>query len=255
MKKFLLCLALTMYLGCVFAELRLPSVIGTNMVLQQKSRVALWGWSNPSEKIIVTTSWNNKTDSVTATRDAKWKIMVTTPAAGGPYKVTIKAGKDTVTLNNVYSGEVWVCSGQSNMEYNSYYKGSRDIEPEFKKPANNNIHFFIEPRSTAIYPQEDCKGQWAIADSNTLKSISQVAYFFGQRLNRDMHVPIGLIEAAWGGTPAETWTPAAVVNTNDTLTEASRKLTPSEWWPYWPGYTYNAMIAPITNYNIAGALW
>lgn len=224
------------------------------MVLQQQSSVALWGWSSPSEKIFVTTSWNNKTDSIVATRDAKWKIMVQTPAAGGPYTITFRAGK-VITLNNVMIGEVWVCSGQSNMEFNSFYGGSTDIQPEFKNAPNNNIHFFLETRTTAQYPQDDCQGQWTVCDSNTLKSFSQVAYFFGKKLNKELNVPIGLIEAAWGGTPAEVWTPAEVVNSDDTLRESAHKQNPSRGWPYWPGYAYNAMIAPVTNYNIAGALW
>jgi len=181
MKKTLLCFALSICISSVFAQLRLPSVIGSNMVLQQKTAAALWGWANPSEKIIITTSWNNKTDSVATTRDAKWKIKVSTPTAGGPYTITIKTGHDTVLLNNVFIGEVWVCSGQSNMEYNSYYKGSRDIEPEFKNAANNNIHLFLEQKSTAVSPQEDCKGQWTVADSNTLKSFSEAAYFFAKK--------------------------------------------------------------------------
>ena len=239
----------------LFAQFRLPSVIGSNMVLQQKSSVALWGWCGPSQKIIVTTSWNQRTDSVMGTRDAKWKIMVPTPAAGGPYSVTIKAGRDITTLTNVMIGEVWVCSGQSNMEYNSFYQGSTDIQPELKNAPNNNIHFFLEPRYTAMYPQDDCKAQWTVADSNTLKSFSEVAYFFAKKLNSEMNVPIGLIEAAWGGTPAETWTPAEVVNRDAELKESAHKQNPSNGWPYWPGYTYNAMIAPVTNYNIAGALW
>jgi sialate O-acetylesterase len=255
MKKVFLFFALVISITSGFAQLRLPSIMGSNMVLQQKSSVALWGWANPAEKIMITTSWNNKTDSVTATRDAKWKMMIPTPAAGGPYTVNIKAGNDSVSLKNVFVGEVWVCSGQSNMEYNSFYKGSKDIGPELKKAPNNNIHLFLEPRSTAIYPQEDCKGQWTISDSNTLKSFSEAAYFFAKRLNHDMNVPIGLIEAAWGGTPAEVWTPANVVMDDDVLSEASRKQTPSDWWPYRPGLSYNAMIAPITNYNIAGAIW
>jgi sialate O-acetylesterase len=255
MKKTLLSFALLISLTFSFSQLRLPSLVGDNMVLQQQSSVMLWGWSNPSQKIIITTSWNNKTDSVAGTRDAKWKMMVQTPAAGGPYTISIKADNDAVTLKNVFIGEVWVCSGQSNMEYNSYYKGSTDIQPELKKPANNNIHLFLEPKATAIYPQDDCKAKWTIADSNSLKSFSEAAYFFAQRINHDLNVPVGLIEAAWGGTPAETWTPAAVVNTDEALTEAARKQTPADWWPYWPGYAYNAMISPITNYNIAGALW
>ncbi|MEJ7676811.1 MAG: hypothetical protein WKG06_02815 [Segetibacter sp.] len=198
MKKTLFSFVLLVSVTLSFAQLRLPSVLGDNMVLQQQSSVALWGWSNPSQKIMITTSWNNKTDSVTATRDAKWKTMIQTPSAGGPYTISIKAGTDAVTLNNVYVGEVWVCSGQSNMEYNSYYSGSKDIMPELKKAPNNKIHLFREPRATAIYPQDDCKGQWTITDSNTLKSFSQVAYFFAQRLQHDMNVPVGLIEAALG---------------------------------------------------------
>lgn len=255
MKKTFLFVVFLMYFSCSFAQLRLPSLIADNMVLQQKSSVAFWGWGGPSQKIMITTSWNNKTDSVTTTRDAKWKMMVQTPAAGGPFSVSIKAGNDSVTLNNVYIGEVWVCSGQSNMEYNSYYQGSKDITPELKKAANNNIHLFLEPKNTSKYPQEDCKGEWAVADSNSLKSFSEVAYFFAQKLNNDINVPIGLIEAAWGGTPAEVWTPTNVVMNDDVLAEASHKQNAADWWPYSPGYAYNAMIAPLTNYNIAGALW
>lgn len=254
MRNFTLCLLFSLLAVGSFAEVRLPAIIADNMVLQQQSSVPLWGWSDPSEKIIVTTSWNNKTDSVNATRDAKWKIMVQTPVAGGPYTITIKGGK-VITLNNIMIGEVWVCSGQSNMEFNSFYAGSKDIEPEFKNAPNNNIHFFLESRTTSQYPQDDCKGQWTVCDSNTLKSFSQVAYFFGKRLNKELNIPIGLIEAAWGGTPAEVWTPAEVVNADDTLRESAHKQIPSRGWPMWPGYTYNSMIVPITNYNIAGAIW
>lgn len=254
MKKISLCLSLLVSAFYSFAEVRLPAVIADNMVLQQQSSVALWGWSNASEKIVVTTSWNNKTDSVYSSRDARWKIIVQTPVAGGPYTITIKGGR-TITLSNVMIGEVWICSGQSNMEFNDFYAGSKDVQPELKNPPNNNIRFFLETKATSQYPQDDCKGQWTVCDSNTLKTFSQVAYFFAKRLNKELNVPIGLIEAAWGGTPAEVWTPAEVVNSDDTLREAAHKQTPSRGWPYWPGYAYNAMIAPLTNYNVAGALW
>src|SRR5216110_249814 len=99
------------------AAIRLPAVLSSNMVLQQQSSVKLWGWSSPAEMIYITTSWNNKTDSVKATRDANWQLSVQTPAAGGPYTITFK-GQNTVVLNDVLIGEVWVCSGQSNMEMN-----------------------------------------------------------------------------------------------------------------------------------------
>src|ERR1700704_5050996 len=96
-----------------FADLRLPAVIGDNMVLQQKSTNKLWGWASPGEKIFITTSWNNKTDSVVGTADANWQLNIETPGAGGPFTIILK-GDNTITLNNILIGEVWVCSGQSN---------------------------------------------------------------------------------------------------------------------------------------------
>lgn len=254
MRKIFFCLPLLFLAICSFAEIRLPAVIADNMVLQQQSSVALWGWGNAAEKIFITTSWNNKTDSIVVNRDAKWKLNVQTPVAGGPYTITLKAS-NVIILKNVMIGEVWFCSGQSNMDYNSFYAGSKQIQEEFKNPANNNIHFFLETKSTSKYPQDDCQGKWTVCDSNTLKTFSEVAYFFAKRLNKELNVPIGLIEAAWGGTPAEVWTPAEVVNHDDSLKESAHKQNPTPWWPMWPGYTYNAMVAPVTNYNIAGALW
>ena len=152
-------------------------------------------------------------------------------------------------------GEVWVCSGQSNMEFHHFYQGSKDIEPELKNPSNNNIHLFLVPRTTAQYPQEDVHAQWTVADSTTLKLFSEAAYFFAKKLNKNLNVPIGLIEASWGGTPAEVWTPEEAINHDNILKESAHKLQPYDGWPYWPGYTYNGMIAPLINYNIAGAIW
>ncbi len=237
-----------------FADVRLPAVISNNMVLQQNSLVSLWGWSDAAEKVYITASWNNKTDSTISTRDAKWNLEIQTPVAGGPYSIIIKA-HNTITLTNVMIGEVWVCSGQSNMEFNHYYEGSKDIEPELKNPPNNNIHLFLIAKTTALYQQENCTAQWTVSDSNTLKNFSEAAYFFAKKLNEKLHVPIGLIEASWGGTPAEVWTPADVVNKDLILKEAAHKLHAYNSWPYFPGYTYNGMIAPLTNYNITGAIW
>src|ERR1044072_7048371 len=128
MKKWSSLLFLCILAISSHAAIRLPAVISSNMVLQQQSTVKLWGWSNPGEKIAITTSWNNKTDSITGTRDANWQIAVQTPAAGGPYTITLK-GSNTIVLENVLIGEVWVCSGQSNMEW-SYYNKLQDITDE-----------------------------------------------------------------------------------------------------------------------------
>lgn len=235
------------------ANIRLPNIINNNMVLQQQSTVKLWGWAGPNEKVYVTTSWNNKRDSVVTTRDANWMLTVQTPAAGGPYTITLK-GENTIVLNNVLIGEVWVCAGQSNMEMN-YNWGLPDVKAALANCANSNIRFFYIPKSTAKYPQDNCGGEWVNCDSNTLKSFSAVGYFFGKKLNADLNVPIGLINANWGGTPAETWAEAAAINSDSALKTAAAKQQPYDGWPYEPGAAFNGMIAPISNYDIAGAIW
>jgi sialate O-acetylesterase len=151
-------------------------------------------------------------------------------------------------------GEVWVCSGQSNMEW-GYRQGLKDIRDELPTCYNPGIRLFNIQKSTAEYPQEDCAGQWAVCDSNSLKIFSAIGYFFGKKLNTELKVPIGLINDNWGGTPAEVWTPSNVISDNQHLKESALQLKAYNWWPYLPGKTYNAMIAPITNFTIAGALW
>jgi sialate O-acetylesterase len=250
----LLLLATGLFSGhAAFADIRLPAIISANMVLQQQSNCKLWGWCEPDEKIYITDSWNNRTDSVTGTRDANWQIMIATPAAGGPYTITLK-GHNTLILDNVMIGEVWICSGQSNMERN----GSRDVadlQRELTTCATNNIHFFHTPRTTSANPQDDCKGQWVACDSNELKGFSAVGYFFGRKLNQDLNVPIGLIESAWGGTAAEVWTPTDLVEHDSLLKGSAAKLEATDWWPYRSGLCYNGMIAPLVQFNIAGAIW
>ena len=235
------------------ANVRLPAVIGNNMVLQQKSIVKLWGWADPNEKIIITTSWDNKVDSTKGDAHANWELSIQTPPASGPYTITIK-GYNTITLQNVLIGEVWVCSGQSNMEM-SYYWGLPQMKDDISSASNPNIRFFHVPKATAQTPQEKGEGSWTQCDSNTVKAFSAVAYYFGKKLNAGLNIPIGLIHASWGGTPAEVWTPAEVIDSNPILKGAAQKLNPANGWPIAPGFTYNAMIAPLTNYAIAGSIW
>jgi len=236
-----------------FANIRLPDILSGNMVLQQQSSTRLWGWCEPGEKIRITTSWDNRTDSVTGTRDARWQLSIPTPAAGGPYTITLK-GWNTIVLENIMVGEVWICSGQSNMEMSGSW-GLPDVQGEYPACATNAIRFFHIPRTTSMAPQDDCKGQWTACDSNELKKFSAVAYFFAKKLNKELNVSIGLIESAWSGTPAEVWTPPELVNSDPELKETAARQKPSNGWPYLPGYCYNAMIAPIVSYTIAGAIW
>ena len=244
----------TMGLISVNAQLRLPAILSTGMVLQQKDSVTLWGWSDPGSNVYVTTGWNSATDSTTTTNGATWKLKVVTPNAGGPYDIIIRS-RDTVKLTDIMIGEVWVCSGQSNMEWN-YYAGEKDIPAELANPANANIRFFQVPKTTSLFPQDDVKAKWVVSDSNSLKSFSAVGYFFGKKISQELKVPVGLINSSWGGTPAEVWTPAELIEKDAELNEATEKLNKtSTGWPWTEGLTYNAMIAPLTNFNIAGAIW
>lgn len=234
-------------------QLRLPAVLSSNMVLQQNESVLLWGWGNPSEKVFITTSWDNRTDSVITGNGAKWSLRVKTPAAGGPYTITFQQ-KEKIVLDNIMTGEVWVCSGQSNMDWN-FYAGVNDMQPEIDLGTQQDIRFFYIAKNTANYPQEDTRAQWAVCDSNNIKLFSAVAYFFAKKLQHELNVPVGLIQASWSGSPAETWTPAEKVFSNPMLKASYDKLDSFAWWPKTPGAAYNAMIAPVTNFSVAGTIW
>lgn len=244
----LLCMVL-----CGYGNIRLPRIISSNMVLQQCDSVKIWGWADPYEEVTVSPSWSQQTYKATGSRDARWEVKVATPVAGGPHTIIIK-GKNTIVLNNVMTGEVWICSGQSNMEM-SAQNGLQDVKKELPSAHLNNIRFFHIPKTTAPYPQDDCAGQWAACDSVTLQAFSAAAYFFGKRLSRALNVPVGLIAASWGGTAAEVWTPDSIVHNDPILKQAAAKIVPSGMCPYQPGYAFNAMIAPVTPYAIAGAIW
>jgi sialate O-acetylesterase len=223
------------------------------MVLQQKSEAVLWGWANPGERIYVTTSWNMKRDSVTGNRDARWEIKIPTPQAGGPYTITLK-GSNLITLDNILIGEVWVCSGQSNMEWSSNQKVQQIID-EMPNSANDNLRLFQVPKSTSKLPQDHIEGDWKMSGPESLQGFSAIGYFFAKELQQKLNVPVGIINSSWGGTPAEVWTPEGLVANDPELLAAAGKQNITTSWPFSPGYAYNSMIHPMTNFPIAGVIW
>jgi sialate O-acetylesterase len=252
MKNFFLLACVWFVSINVFANVRLPAIIGSHMVLQQNSKVTIWGWSDPAEKIKLKSSWDTTTYTATASWAGKWNIELQTPKAGGPYTISIN-GINSITLEDVMIGEVWVCSGQSNMEMNVNWKLPYD--DEVAKATNTKIRFFYIPKTTSEYPQEDVKAKWVVCSPDEMKNFSAAGYFFGKKIQESLSAPVGLINSNWGGTPAETWTPAEQVEDDPVLKKASDSLKITQWWPVKPGYAYNAMIYPITNYSIAGAIW
>ncbi len=222
------------------------------MVLQQNSQATLWGWASPTERFVIISSWKNTVDSVTALNTGKWKAKISTPAAGGPYTITIKGRFNTIVLENILIGEVWICSGQSNMEMSN----TKQIQDELPTCKNDNIRFFTVFKKTSEFPQDHCEGEWVSCNEETLRRFSAAGYFFGKKLHTELNnVPIGLIQSAWSGTPVELWEPAEVLDSDPEMKEAAAKIRDVTYRPNKPGYIYNAMIYPISHYTIAGVIW
>lgn len=235
-----------------FGKIILPSIFANNMVLQQNSEVTIWGWSNPSETFRIVTSWNS-TDTIIVKADnySYWQTKIKTNSAGGPYSIEI-IGSSHTTLNNVMFGEVWLCSGQSNMGYIAN-QGLKH-EEEIAKANYANIRIFNVQRIGAEYPQQNCVGNWTECTPETMRTTSAVGYFFARKLHKNLNVPIGIIVSAWGGTPAEVWVEKGRILDNHEYDNALYKNDDVNW-PTEPGETYNSMINPLVPYGIAGAIW
>jgi len=198
--------------GAAVADVKLPAIIGDNMVLQQGGKVSIWGWADPGEEVMVGVSWNNMKFGVTANKDGKWSFRMNPPKAGGPYEMTL-TGKNTISIKNILVGEVWVCSGQSNMQMS--VQSSNNAEQEIAEAGYPKIRLFSVKRKVAETPQSDCEGSWSECSPETVPGFSAVAYFFGRELHKQLNVPVGLIHTSWGGTPAEAWTRREVLEADE----------------------------------------
>lgn len=194
----------------VAAQVKLSPIFSDNMVLQQQTKAPVWGETKPYKKVEITTSWDQKKYTVQADPQGKWKTEVATPVAGGPYSITISDGKK-VKLSNVMIGEVWVCSGQSNMEMQVEGWGKVMNYQQEKEEAENypNIRFLLVEKATSPQPINEIKAAengWQVCTSKSVADFSAAGYFFGRDLHKYRNVPIGLIDTSWGGTYIETWT-------------------------------------------------
>lgn len=193
----------------VSAKISLPECFTDRMVLQQQIDAPIWGKADPNQKVKVTTSWDKKTYTIHADAEGKWIVNVATPQAGGPYSIVISDGRE-LKLNNVLIGEVWFCSGQSNMEMPLAGWGKiADYEAEIAAADFPDIRLLQVQKATDTQPADQFttdKGGWQVCSTATIAEFSSVAYFFARDLHRNLKVPIGLIHASWGGTIAEAWT-------------------------------------------------
>lgn len=235
--------------------LRLPSILSNHAVLQQSSEVKLWGWGPGSFKVSIICSWDPAdTVSVLIGAECMWKTNVRTPKSGGPYTIQFLCGKQKIIINDILIGEVWLCSGQSNMEYNFHW-GITDADDALKTSANRKIRFFQVNQSYDKYPQSDCKGEWKICDSVSAANFSVIGYIFGRNIYEKLKVPIGLIGSYWEGTCAQAWTPKEVFDTDTALKKMTKNIEAYGWAPKGASLLYNSMIHPITRYRLAGVIW
>lgn len=255
MKNNLIAFVLFLILSnTVFANITLPNVFSDNMVLQRNAEVKIWGWANPQEEVVINPGWNNEKYKIKANNQAMWEIVIPTPKEGGPYTINIK-GYNEIVLKNILIGEVWLCSGQSNMEMSASW-GIKNGDEEVKKAINSTIRFFKVPKLTATAPQNNLSGDWEECTPESMKNFSAVAYFFASRLQEDLkNVPIGLISSNWGGTPAEIWMPEKTITEDSILLASAKKLKEQSYGPNQPGRAFNAMIYPLAGFKIAGVIW
>jgi sialate O-acetylesterase len=235
------------------ANISLPEIFSDNMVLQQKSEVIFWGWSKTGEKVVIKADWMDSEISTQGSTQGTWKITLKTPAAGGPYTIHIK-GQNELILKDVLVGEVWLCSGQSNMEMSAQW-GINNGDEEIKNANYPEIRLFTVSTATALYPQDHLAGKWSACTPDEMRTFSAIGYFFARKLNKELGVPVGVINSSWGGTPAEAWMPEDVIQKDDFLRGAAAKQKPVPWGPVEPARIYNAMINPMIPFRIAGVLW
>ncbi|MET0394017.1 MAG: sialate O-acetylesterase [Chitinophagaceae bacterium] len=239
------------------ATVTLPPFFSDNMVLQQNATPAIWGRARAGARVQVSTSWNKQKYSTLADASGKWKLTVSTPAAGGPYEITISDGQP-LTLHNVLLGEVWLCSGQSNMEMP--VKGFRDQPVQGSNDAvfysaNDQLRLYTVPRSVKVQPQDTTKrSAWKLAEPETVAGFSATAWYFGRLLYERLHVPIGLINISYGGSTAEAWMNETVLQgfpdikipaPADSAKANNRTATT----------LYNGMLHPFLGYGIRGCIW
>lgn len=241
-----------------YAEVKLPAIVSSNMVLQRNTTITLWGWADSNEKITINTSWINESLSLKADKEGNWKIEVKTTNNKETQTIKIISKTSNITLENILFGEVWLCSGQSNMQQSlKGYPG----QPTFKGPltimnANNpNLRLFSVDRIGSKTPTQDLKGftSWQESSPNTVGNFSAVAYFFGQQLQEILDVPVGMIHTSWGGSKVEAWISSDVLSKHQKINLENVDI--SKKTQHIPTVLFNSMINPLTNYTIKGALW
>lgn len=288
---FPLCIWPLLFAPLAQAEVQLPHMLSDHAVLQRNVPVHIWGTADPGEK--VTVSFHGQTVATTTGDLGHWSVYLQPERAGGPYTLTV-AGSNTITLHDILIGDVWFASGQSNMEIPlKGFPGSAIIQnatAEIAAATHPEIHLLHIPQDASPYEQSDEPASWTLCTPATATDFSAVAYFFGRDIQQEEHVPIGLIDSTWGGTPAASWVSLEALSQNASLLpefaarvpmvetesdvpallakekredaaakQAGRPAPQHQWHPnpasWAPDWLFNGMVAPATHYTIRGVIW
>lgn len=257
--KMLLLLALcsVLHSWSAGARVTMPSFFSDGMVLQQECMVKIWGYSDNSEKLTVTTSWDARTYKCKPAANGSFAIEVHTPQAGGPYNITINDG-DELVLSDILIGEVWICVGQSNMEMP--VKGfscqpTENVLDHLLDCRNDRLRCFMVTRAAADKECNNLVGEWKSSTINTVPDFSATAYFFAKRLQAVLDVPVGVIVCPWGGTSILGWIPLACVERTISASEIQSIIDLADKKKNYPGVLYNGMVAPVVGYAAKGFIW
>ncbi|EDY80791.1 conserved domain protein [Verrucomicrobiia bacterium DG1235] len=273
MKNSLTSIAAAIAIACLpplSANVSLPGIFTNNMVLQQDTEVALWGWADPGESVSIAANWSESaTTSATADSNGKWTASLVTPPAPSAqtgYTLTFTA-TNTITLSDVLLGEVWLLGGQSNMalplsgwSFGDPPAPVSDGAAAIAAANYPNIRLIVVGENSASEPEEDITPHWALASwtkcsPSNVGNFSAIGYWFGERLLQDLSVPIGLIQAPWSGSSCEAWLPAADLERVANYRGQGPFISTGNSDNQTPSVNYNGMIAPIVPFTIAGALW
>lgn len=256
MKTFVTLFLVYLSLG-VQAEVRLSAIFTDGMVLQQQKKVPIWGWAEKANTVYVETSWDNKKYEIKADAKGMWRLFIQTPEAGGPYNIQL-VEENTLTLQDVLIGEVWLCSGQSNMEMPMKGYPAQPVlgsTEAILESQDDQLRLYTVPRNPLLEPADDSKpSAWKKANPENVANFSATAYFFGQRLRKILQVPVGLIHSSYGGSNIEAWMDAVwlediegieIPQQEEGLKDKNRQ----------PTMLYNGMVHPIAGYGIKGMIW
>lgn len=256
MRKLFLLTALFAAATTISAKVVLPKIFASGMVMQQQTDANLWGEAKADATVKIATSWNKKTVSVKAGNDGKWTAKIQTPAAGGPYSITFNDGEKTV-IDNILVGELWICSGQSNMEMPMKGFKNQPVEnavEDILHSGDSKMRLFTVKRTSLFQPATDVVGEWKEASPEAVRNFSATAYYFGRELRRMLNVPVGLIVTSWGGSSCEAWMSRDWLKafpqielpaSQETIKSKNRTAT----------VLYNGMLHPIAGISMRGVIW